>query len=101
MPKYKPISKFPSVDRDIALAMPIDLPVQEVEMAIRQAGGNLLQEVSVFDVFTGGNLEQGMRSVAFHLVFQNPETTLEDAQVNAVRDQIFASLAGKFAISAR
>ncbi|RYZ63866.1 MAG: hypothetical protein EOP05_22910, partial [Proteobacteria bacterium] len=67
----------------------------------RKAAGELLRDVRVFDVFEGKGLEEGKRSVAFRLVFQSKETTLEDAQINELRDKVVKSVGDKFGISLR
>lgn len=100
-PRYQPISKMPAMDRDIALLMPKDLPASDVEAEIRKNGGELLREVRVFDVFEGGNLQAGQRSVAFRMIFQAQEATLEDQTINEVRDKVVKALQQKFGISIR
>ncbi len=100
-PKAKSPSNFPAVERDIALQMPKNLPAADVETTIRKSGGDLLQEVRVFDVFEGGNVPTGQRSVAFRLIFQDLKGTLEDAQVNSLRDQVVKAVTEKFPVSVR
>ena len=100
-PKAKSISNFPAVERDIALQMPKNLPAADVEAAIRKSAGELLQDVRVFDVFEGGNLPAGQRSVAFRLIFQDLKGTLEDAQINGLRDQVVRAVSEKFPVSVR
>ena len=100
-PRYQPISKFPAVDRDLAFAMPLELEVAEVEAEIRKAAGELLREVRVFDVFEGGNLAPGQRSVAFRLLFQSRESTLEDQTINELRDKVVNAVSQKFSITLR
>lgn len=99
--KYKSISKMPAVDRDIALQMPKDLPAATVEAEIKKVAGELLREVRVFDVFEGGTLPAGQRSVAFRLVFQAQNSTLEDQKVNELRDQVTRAVTEKFGIVVR
>lgn len=100
-PRYERISKFPAVNRDIAFAMPKSLPASEVEAEIRQAAGTLLREVHVFDVFEGGNLPSGQRSVAFRLVFQSNDSTLEDQSINELRDRAVQAVSAKFGVALR
>lgn len=100
-PRYQPISKFPVVDRDIALVMPKELEAASVEAEIKKAAGELLREVRVFDVFEGGNLESGQKSVAFRLLFQAKDATLEDQAVNELRDRVVGIVSQKFGISIR
>jgi phenylalanyl-tRNA synthetase beta chain len=100
-PKYAPISRFPAVDRDLAFVMPSDLLAADVEAEIRKVAGPLLRDVTVFDVFEGGNLEAGHKSVAFRLIFQSRDTTLEDQAVNELRDKVVQAVCQKFAITLR
>ncbi|HVK60497.1 MAG TPA: phenylalanine--tRNA ligase subunit beta, partial [Bdellovibrionales bacterium] len=100
-PTYEPISKMPAVDRDLAFAMPKELPVGDVEAEIRKTGGELLRDVRVFDVFEGGSLEAGLRSVAFRLIFQAKDSTLEDAAINELRDKVVGAVKSKFGIALR
>lgn len=100
-PKAKPISVFPAVDRDIAFQMPKALAAAEVEGVMRKTAGELLQDVRVFDVFEGGSLSPGQKSVAFRLIFQDLKGTLEDAQINGLRDQVVKAVSEKFQVSVR
>ncbi len=101
VPKARPISAFPAVDRDIALQMPEDLAAAEIEDVMRKTAGDLLQDVRVFDVFKGGNLPAGQKSVAFRLVFQDLKGTLEDARMNDLRDRVVRAVSEKFQVSVR
>lgn len=100
-PKYQPISKMPAVDRDIAVIMPKDLPAAAVELEIRKTAGDLLRSVRVFDVFEGGSLAAGSRSVAFRMLFQAQDATLEDQKINDLRDKVVAAIKTKFGVSIR
>jgi phenylalanyl-tRNA synthetase beta chain len=99
--RYQPISKMPTVDRDLAFMMPKDLAVQDVESEMRKVGGELLRDVRVFDVYEGAGLHPGQRSVAFRLLFQSKEATLEDAHVNDLRDRVVKAATEKFGIALR
>jgi phenylalanyl-tRNA synthetase beta chain len=99
--KYQPISKMPAVDRDLAFVMPKDLAVQDVEAEMRKVGGELLRDIRVFDVYEGTGLQPGQRSVAFRLLFQAKDATLEDAQINELRDKVVKAASEKFGITLR
>jgi phenylalanyl-tRNA synthetase beta chain len=99
--QFRAISKMPVVDRDLAFVIPRDLAVSDLQDEMKKTGGSLLVDVSVFDVFEGGSLEAGQRSVAFRLLFQSPDATLEDAQMNELRDRIVASVTAKFGVMLR
>jgi phenylalanyl-tRNA synthetase beta chain len=100
-PQYKAISKMPAVDRDIAFLMPKDLSAATVEIEIRKTAGELLRDLRVFDVFEGESLPEGQRSVAFRLIFQTQDSTLEDQKVNELRDKVVSAVSQKFGITLR
>lgn len=86
--EYKPISKYPSIARDIAIFTPVETRVTEVEDVIQNAAGELLADSDLFDIYE--NDEQ--KSLAFHLIFQSPEKTLTDDEVGAIMKKIFEAL---------
>ncbi|WP_201545316.1 phenylalanine--tRNA ligase subunit beta [Psychrobacter sp. H7-1] len=85
-------SKFPQVRRDIALLVDAEVSRQALSQSIRQAGGALLQQHWLFDVYQGEHTPQGMRSVAFALVWQDPAQTLSDDVVNDAMQKVIAAL---------
>lgn len=100
-PKLSKISKYPSVERDLALLMPLNLAVGEVVKEIEKSGAPLLQSVDIFDVYTGGSVPEGQRSVAFRFMFQDLEATLSEDQLNQVTQSICLALDKKFSIRPR
>ena len=89
---YKPLPRFPAVERDLALLCDDDLPVAEIEKAIRSAGGRYLESVQLFDVYRGAQITAGKKSVAYSLMFRSPEGTLTDAEIEPALKKIFKSL---------
>ncbi|HEY3344186.1 MAG TPA: phenylalanine--tRNA ligase subunit beta [Anaerolineaceae bacterium] len=87
-----PAPVFPPVLEDIAVVVADDMPAARVEEAIRQAGGKLLAEVRLFDVFQGGQVGPGSKSLAYNLVYQAPDRTLTDAEAAQVRGKIIRRL---------
>jgi phenylalanyl-tRNA synthetase beta chain len=73
---YKPLPRFPAVERDLALLCDADMPVAEIEKTIRKAGGKVLDSVELFDVYQGAQIEEGKKSVAYSLKFRSPDRTL-------------------------
>lgn len=98
---YRGFSRQPSVTRDLSLVMPRSLAVGEVMSTMREAGGDLLKAVSVFDVFEGGNLEQGQKSVSFRLRFQDKASTLQDEVVLGRMTQVLDSVKQKWGLATR
>lgn len=84
IPRFVPLSRFPAIRRDLALVMPEALPVGELTKLIREVAGARLRECSPFDLYRGPGLEDGSKSVAFSLIFQDDERTLEDHDVDEV-----------------
>jgi len=96
MGQLKPLPRFPSVARDLALVMEESVAVGPLMLAIRKAGGELLETVEMFDVYRGGQLEQGKKSVAFSLSFRAPDRTLTEPDVQKAMEKIQRSCAYQF-----
>ena len=92
-PQWKPTSRFPSADFDLAFAVPESVIAEKVEKAIRQNAGGTLVELSLFDVYRGAGLPEGTRSLAYRLQLQASDRTLTDADVAQVREKIVAAVA--------
>ena len=90
--KYAPLLTYPPLREDVALVVDATLPAAAVEAALRAAGGALLREVALFDVYQGGQLPPGKKSLAYHLTFQAPDKTLTDADVSRQRGRILRLL---------
>lgn len=78
---YAPISRFPIVERDLALVLNDDVVASRLEESLRNAGGELLREARVFDVYKGAPIPPGQKSVAITLRFQSNDRTLKDEEV--------------------
>ena len=90
--RFRVISKYPAVRRDISLTFPQDVPAREIERIIRESGSGLLREIQVVDVYHGENLQEGHKSMALSLEFQSDSRTLTQEEVSALQDQIVAAL---------
>ena len=98
---YSQLPKFPGIDRDIAILARKDIPAADILRVIQAAGGKLLREVSLFDVYQGEQVPEGMRSMAFALKFQAEDRTLTDAEAGEITGKIAGSLAAKFGAELR
>lgn len=90
--KMSPLSSFPAIKEDLALLVDEGVTAEQVETAIRQAGGSLLRNVTLFDVYRGKQVPAGKKSLAYALTFQADDKTLKDADVEKVRRRILARL---------
>ena len=90
--RYKGITNFPVVSRDISLVMPKDVPVGRLEEIIDKRGGRLVESYKLFDIYEGSQIKEGHKSVAYSISFRAKDRTLTDEDVNPVMDKIFADL---------
>jgi phenylalanyl-tRNA synthetase beta chain len=100
-PVLAPIPTQPAIDRDLALLVPRSLAAAEVEAAIRGSGGELLEAVDIFDVYTGESVADGVRSIAYRLVFRHPERTLKDAEVDGAVERVLERLKDEYGVERR
>lgn len=89
---YTPVPRYPSMSRDIALVLSKDVEAATIETTIRNAGGKLLKDVRVFDLYEGDKMEEGKKSVAFSLTYFDPEKTLTDEEVTNAHEKVLAAL---------
>ncbi|MGH7365141.1 MAG: phenylalanine--tRNA ligase subunit beta, partial [Candidatus Rokuibacteriota bacterium] len=99
--KYEPLPRFPAVQRDLAIVVGREVTAGDVEAAIRAMRLGLLTRVTLFDVYTGGQVGAGRRSLAWSLTFQAPDRTLTDAEVNQLHERIVAEIAQRFRAEVR
>jgi phenylalanyl-tRNA synthetase beta chain len=92
LPKYKAVSKFPAIRRDLALVVGKDVLAVALENAVKKAAAPQLVSYYLFDVYAGKGIPEGQKSVALSLILQDFSRTLEDAEINQVVDSIVASL---------
>ena len=92
---YKPLPRYPAVERDLALLCDVELPVAEIEETIRSSGGKYLESIALFDVYQGPQTGAGKKSVAYSLMFRSPEGTLSDGDIEPSLQKIFQNLKKK------
>ncbi len=85
-------SRFPSVERDLAIIVPVDTPARAVEEAIRRHGGPLLRDVALFDIYRGQPLDEADKSLAFRLTLRDDERTLTDAELDEAVARVVSGL---------
>lgn len=89
---YRPLPKYPAVTRDLAVLVDEEVTIAQLEHVISDRGGAILESVSLFDVYRGKQIEEGKKSVAFALIYRDPERTLKDEEVKEKQDNIIAGL---------
>ncbi|MGF1548183.1 MAG: phenylalanine--tRNA ligase subunit beta [Thiotrichales bacterium] len=92
LPRYRPLSRFPSVRRDIAIVVDESLPYQRIELAMRELSHPLISEFTVFDVYSGKGVANGRKSYALGLILQDISRTLEDEDVERAVAAVLAKL---------
>ena len=89
---YKPLPKFPAAVRDLAIVCDENLPVAELEKAIKRAVGSTLESVTLFDVYKGKQIAEGKKSVAYSIAMRSHEGTLTDEQSDAAVKRVLKEL---------
>jgi phenylalanyl-tRNA synthetase beta chain len=84
LPGYREVSRFPAVVRDLALIVPADLELQALHLALRNAAPALVSQIELFDLYQGRGITEGRKSLAFRIVMQDTQRTLEDTEVDQV-----------------
>ncbi|MGH3168137.1 MAG: phenylalanine--tRNA ligase subunit beta, partial [Trebonia sp.] len=87
------LSAYPLATQDVALVVPDSVPAAEVASALATGAGDLLEDVRLFDVYTGAQLSSGEKSLAYTLRFRAPDRTLTAAQTTRARDAAVAEAA--------
>jgi phenylalanyl-tRNA synthetase beta chain len=100
VPKYTSYSIYPASDRDLAFFAPLELSFANIYKSVRQAGGDLLQEVRLFDEYRGQNVPEGQRSLALRLLYR-ADRTLTDEDVEPVQQRVRDVLTEKFQVTLR
>ena len=92
---YTPLPRFPSTARDIALLVDEDMEVGRIEAVIKEFGGRILEDVRLFDVYRGQQVDEGKKSVAFSLIYRDKDKTLTDEEVTEVHSGVLDALKDK------
>ena len=94
-PEYVPLPKFPSVTRDIAVVCEEKVTVGALEDCIRSAGGKLIQQITLFDIYRGKGVDEGKKSVAFNLVLRADDRSLTGEEADADVKKVLEALASQ------
>jgi phenylalanyl-tRNA synthetase beta chain len=100
-PAYKPIPKYPSITRDVAFILDKEVPAGDVKATMEENGAPLLKQVQIFDVYEGENIADGKKSIAYSLLYQDPNKTLKDEEVEASFNKIVDLVSEKYGANVR
>ncbi|HAF26716.1 MAG TPA: phenylalanine--tRNA ligase subunit beta, partial [Lachnospiraceae bacterium] len=92
--KYQGIAKFPAVKRDLSMVVPKAVLAGEIEALIKKRGGKILEEIDLFDIYEGDQIEEGYKSLAYSIVFRAKDKTLDENDINSAMNKILNGLEG-------
>ncbi|MCR4943745.1 MAG: phenylalanine--tRNA ligase subunit beta [Clostridium sp.] len=98
---YTPIPKFPAATRDIAILVDDEVLVGDIEDIIKRTGGQLVEKVSLFDIYKGAQIPEGKKSIAYAIVYRDAKKSLTDKDVNKVHAKILKNLENKLGAELR
>jgi phenylalanyl-tRNA synthetase beta chain len=101
LPSFEPVSRYPAVRRDLAIVVKEGVSAQEIVDCIREASGDWLTKLQLFDLYRGKGIDSGEKSLALGLILQDSSRTLTDTEVDGVVEQVLASLNNKFGATLR
>jgi phenylalanyl-tRNA synthetase beta chain len=101
LPRFRELSRFPAVRRDIAVVVDNSQPVDAVLAVIRRSAPDTLQELKLFDLYTGKGIDSGRKSLALGLTLQADSRTLTDSEVDAALGNILAALKAELGATLR
>jgi phenylalanyl-tRNA synthetase beta chain len=93
--EFRPISPYPAAIRDIAVLVPRDILVEEVLNKIEIAGGKLVRDIDLFDIYEGDEISEGKKNLAFHIIYQSEDRTLSSEEIDKIQDKIMKALEEK------
>lgn len=99
--KYQQLPKYPAIARDLALVLPEAVPAEQVVAIMKSAGKGIIEDIVLFDLYQGGQVPAGYKSLAYSLTYRSPEKTLTDEEVNAVQEKIMDKLTKEAGASLR
>lgn len=99
--QFQELPRFPGMERDIAIVVDSEIPTSRLLETIRENGGSLLQSTQIFDVYTGGKMESGKKSVAISLMYRHTEHTLTDEEASEAHDKVLEALQQTFGANLR
>ncbi len=92
---YRPLPKFPAVQRDISMLVEDSVIVKDIENIIKNKGGKLVENIQLFDVYKGKQIQDGFKSVAYNISFRAADRTLTDEEIASPMKKIIKELQEK------
>ncbi len=92
---YTPLPKYPSVNRDIAVIVDREVEAGTLHQIIQEAGGDIVEEIGLFDIYTGEQIPEGKKSVAYSLTLRSREKTLTEQEAGEVMQKVLKGLKNK------
>lgn len=99
--KYQPLPKYPGMLRDLALVVKEDILVGNMEKIMWKHGKGLIEKIELFDIYTGNQIPEGMKSVAYSITYRSHDRTLRDDEVNEIQKDIIKDLEDTFGAKLR
>ena len=90
--KYSPLPKYPTVTRDIAVVVKEDVLVGDIEKIILKYSNELIESIKLFDIYRGNQIQEGLKSIAYSIIYRSFDRTLTDDEVNNIQDEIIKDL---------
>ena len=90
--EFRPLSKYPAAIRDLAILVPPETKVEEVLSKIEIAGGSLIRDVDLFDIYEGEEIPEGKKNLAFHIIYQAEDRTLSSKEIDQMQEKIIEAL---------
>jgi len=101
LPQYREVSRFPQVVRDLALVVSQSVAAEALTASLRESAPAIVQDIRLFDVYTGKGIEPEQKSVAFRIVMQDTQKTLADVEVDAALAALVESAMARFSARLR
>lgn len=90
--EFRPLSRYPSAVRDLAVLVPRGVLVEDVLNRINTVGGKVVRDVDLFDIYEGKELPEGKKNLAFHIIYQAEDRTLRSSEIDEIHQKIIMAL---------
>jgi phenylalanyl-tRNA synthetase beta chain len=98
---YEPIAKYPSIELDLAVILPVIVTWEEIKKEVLSIDSKLIRDIKLFDIFSGGVIPAGKKSLAFRVIYRSDERTLKLEEAQALEEKIVSKLREKWGAELR